>query len=205
VFPLEKSDLLLHLLYLDLVALAQQRQMLAVAFFDCREQGVAEATHLSSKLQCLLNQEQAAHRTDRLVQPADNRANVDPCRCGFDQHAGINWRGGKGQLSPPAFDIHAVANLEESVGHRVPVAEELIVAWNAEVERAPNAEKWPGGIRICPLRLRQAKVERELAFELHQRIAHRVEALRLELCEGFRADGALRRDTLRPRAQNIRR
>ena len=50
LFPLEKSDLLLYMLYFDLVALAQQCQVLAVDFFDRREQGVAEATHLSSEL-----------------------------------------------------------------------------------------------------------------------------------------------------------
>ena len=38
-------------------------------------------------------------------------------------------------------DVHAVADLEQPVGDRVPVAEQLVVARDAEVERAPDAEQ----------------------------------------------------------------
>ena len=58
LLPLQEPHLLRHLLNLDLVALAQQRQLLAVALLDRREQRGAEAAHLAAQLQRLLNQQQ---------------------------------------------------------------------------------------------------------------------------------------------------
>ena len=47
------------------------------------------------------------------------------------------------------------------------------------------------------------EVERELPFEVHQRVAHRVEASRLELGVGLRLHQSARRDPLRARAEQI--
>ena len=139
------------------MALAQQRQTSRRRLFSIADsKRVAQAAHFAAELERLLDQEQAAHGADRLVQPADDRADVDPGRRRLDQHAGIDRRVEQGKLAHHAFDVHAVADLEEPVGHRIPVAEQLFVARNAEVERAPDAEE-RSGRRPSPVRLRQAE------------------------------------------------
>ena len=64
----------------------------------------------------------------------------------LDQHAGIDRRIEQRELPHDALDVHAVADLEQPVGDGVPVAEQLVVARDAEVERAADAEE-----RAAPL------------------------------------------------------
>ena len=61
-----------------------------------------------------------------------------------------------------------MTDLEEPVGNRVPVAQELVVAGNAEVERASDAEQRAGIAAFASgLRIRVGEIERELALQIH--------------------------------------
>ena len=76
-------------------------------------------------------------------------ADIDPgCRC-LDQHARVNGRVEQSERANDALDIHAVANLEQPVGDGVPIAQHLVVARDAEVEGAPDAEERAGIPRRC--------------------------------------------------------
>src|SRR2546428_11084795 len=183
-FPLQEAHLLRHLLDLNLVALADQRKVFAVTLFQCREQRAAETTHYTAQFQRLLNQQHAAHRANRLIQPADDAADINPCcRC-LDQHAGVNRWIEQSERANHACYIHTMANLEEPVGAGVPVAQQLVVARNAEVECAPDSKKRagiPSGATACPL---GGEIEWELTFQVHQRVTDWSETLLLELREG---------------------
>ena len=138
-----------------------------------------EAAHFAAEFECLLDQQWRTHRAERLVQAADDRADVDSGRRCLDQHAGIDGRIEQGKLAHDAFDVHAVADLEQPVGHRIPVAEQLVVGRDAEVECASDAEQRSGGVRIVACVDGRLKIERKLAFEIDQRIADRVETFSL--------------------------
>ena len=89
---MQEAHLLRHLLDVDLVALAQQRQTLAIALLQRREQGVAKAANLAASSKAFWISNSTAHRAERLVQAADDRADVDPGCCRFDQHARVERR-----------------------------------------------------------------------------------------------------------------
>src|SRR5260370_39305048 len=68
-----------------------------------------------------------------------------------------------------------MTDLEESIGDRIPIAEELVVRWNAEVQSSPDAEQRLALVSILTLRRRVSEVERELRFEIYERVAHFVD------------------------------
>src|SRR5690349_1194394 len=120
--------------------LTDQRETLAVALFECGEQGATKSSHLAAEFQCFLHHGQTAHWSNGPVESADDATDIDPCRCRLNQHSRINRRIKKGQRADDTFDVHAVANLEEPVLHRIPIAEKLVVLRNTEVQRSPDAE-----------------------------------------------------------------
>src|SRR5215208_7171762 len=139
--------------------------MLTVLLFQGREQRTAQAPHLAAELQRLLNQQQGAHRAYRLVHSADDAPDIDPGRRRLDQHTGVDRRVEEGELAHHALDVHAMPNLVEPVGDRVPVREQLVVAWDAEVEGASDTEERTALVAAAPvLRRRQGEVEGELAL-----------------------------------------
>src|SRR5262249_3997474 len=80
-----------------------------------------------------------------------------------------------------------MANLEEPICDEVPVAQQLVVARDTEVEGTPNTEQCAGiprAVAACP-RIRESEIEGELALQIYQRIADRSETLLLELRKGF--------------------
>ena len=73
------------------------------------------------------------------------------------------------QLAEHALEVQAVANLEQAVGDRVPVRQQLVVARHAEVETATDAAEG-AGLRAGDGFVRQRReVEGQIALELFER------------------------------------
>src|SRR5260370_1021388 len=68
-----------------------------------------------------------------------------------------------------------MADLEEAIGDRIPIAEELVVRWNADGQSSADAEQRLALVSILTLRRRVSEVERELRFEIYERVAHFVD------------------------------
>src|SRR5205823_5540939 len=133
------------------------------------------------ELESLVDQRHRTQRPDGLIGRGDEAADVDAGRRRLDQHARIERRVEQRQLAHDALDVHAVADLVEAVGDRVPVGQQLWVAGNAEVQRAPDTQQRAAGVAVAGRRLRRGQVEGELGLELDQRVARRVQAELLEL------------------------
>ena len=189
VLPLQVAHVLGHLLQRDLVSLPQQRQLLGVALLQGAQQLAAERAHLAGDLQRLLDQQQRADRAERLVQAADDAADVDAGRGRRREHAGVERRVEQRELLHHALDVLAVADLEQPVGDGVPVAEQVLVLRDAEVQRAPDAEQRAALVaRVASAGRRGGhEVERELGLQADQRVGHAVQARLLELPEVLRA------------------
>ena len=146
VFPLQEACVLHQGLQRDLVGLAQQGELLALALFDRREQRRAERADFAGEFQRLLHQIGRAHRPERLVEAGDHAGDVDPRRRRLDQHARIERRVEQRQLLEDALDVLAVADLEQPVGDGVPIGEQRLVLRDAEIERAADAEQRPAHV-----------------------------------------------------------
>ncbi len=98
-----------------------------------------------------------------------------------------------------------MADLEQPVGHGVPVTQQVRVVQDAEKQGAADPEKrtvlYGGADDLGGER----RIERELVLQVDHRVAHRVEAGLLELCEVPSRYCAARRQLLRPRSQKVRR
>ena len=168
------------------MALANQSEVFGVAFFHRREQRVAKAADLAAEFQGLLNQDETADGTDRLVQAVDDARNIDSRCCRLDQHTGIYRWVEQSERSNDTRDIHAMANLEQAVGDSVPIAKQLFVGRNRKVECAPDS-KQRAGIRCAANRPRiwGREIEWKLPLQLHECIADRTETIFLELREAL--------------------
>ena len=122
---------------------AQDGERLGVLLLDRREQLPAQRLDLLADLRRPARQEPEPDQRQRLVEPADDRADVEPGGGRAGQHRRVDRRVEQRQLPEDALDVEAVADLEEPVGDGVPVAEQLVVARDAEVER---------GARCCSAR-----------------------------------------------------
>jgi hypothetical protein len=141
VAPLQEAHILCQLLQGDLVALAQLRQVLSIALLERREQRSAHGLDLGGELRRLLDERQRAQRPERLVEAADDGADVEPCRRGLHQHPRIERRIEQRELLKDALDVLAVADLEQTICHGVPIGEQGLVLRDAEIERTPDAKE----------------------------------------------------------------
>src|SRR5713101_5647840 len=156
--------------------------MFGVALFQRGEQRIAKAAYLATEFQRLLNQEQTADGADGLVHAADNGSDIDPRCCRLDQHARINRWVVQSERTNNALDIHAVANFEEPVGDSVPIAQQLVVGRNTEIESTPNTKKRAGIPAAAPRpRIRSGEVEWKLALQVHERVNDWSEAILIEM------------------------
>src|SRR5262249_25898717 len=118
-----------------------------------------------------------ANGADGLVEAVDDAPDVDPRRRRLDQQAGIYRRIEEREWAGYARNAHAMTNLEEPVGDRVPVFQHLFIARDAEVKRAPNAEERSGAISIPGAGGGEREIERKLALQVHHRVADWAEAV----------------------------
>src|SRR5688572_20614448 len=126
---------------MDFVALLDQRQLLSFPFLQGSEERRAEAAYFTTELQRFLDQDQATHRACRLIEATHSRAYGDTGFRRFNQHTRIERWVKKGEWAHHARDVHAMSNLEEPVRHGVPVAQQLVVARDAEVEGTPDTKE----------------------------------------------------------------
>ena len=129
---------LLHLPYRfkqrDLLIGPEQGQFLGILLLEGAQQRAAEAAHgLVQRISFLKHHREAVVR-QWSTQICQRARQVDARRASAHQHAGIDRRLEQRQLPHHALDVHAVAYLEEAVGDGVPILQQLIVGWNAEVE-----------------------------------------------------------------------
>src|SRR5262249_38828520 len=101
------------------------------------------------------------------------------------------------QLLKDAFNVQTMADLEEPIGHRVPVTEQLVVFRAAEVEQLRQRQR-----RLRAWRRQLAPDLRRQIFNRHQRVRETIE-LWLERIVRFRADSGARRDYVRPRPEDL--
>src|SRR5207245_294390 len=142
------------------------------------------------------NQRQATDRANRLIQAVDDAADVYPRCRGFHQHSRIQRWIEQGKWANDALDVHAVANLKQPIGDRVPIGQHPVVGRQAEVESAADAKERSasvGAIARGPGELR-SEVERELALKLYQSVANGAKSLLFKLLECFRLHRSLRRN-----------
>ena len=180
----------------DLLALAQQAQTFGVSLLQRREQRAAERLHVVAQLVGLLQQDVEAIERQRSVQVREDGADVHPGSHGLDQRARIDGRRKQRQLPRHAFEVHAVADLVEAVGHGVPNTEELVVLRDAEIQRRQGRGVRAG--RAAP------GCDRDEVLHLHQGVGEGVE-LGLQLVEGFDRRFVTRWHFLRPGPEDLRR
>ncbi len=122
-----------------LVPGAQDGQRLAVFLLHGRQQAVAQGFHLLDDLSGFLHEHLEAHQRQRLVEAVDDGAHIQPGRGRAGKQRWVDGRLKQGQLAEHALDVEAVADLEQAVRHRIPVAEQLVIVRHAEVERFTQA------------------------------------------------------------------
>ncbi len=118
---------------------SQQRQRFVVLLFHCRKQVCSERFHLLANFRGLRHEQLKSHKRQRLVQSADDRADVESRRGGSHEQCRIDRRIEQGQPLKNSLQIQTVVNLEQPVRHRVPILQESIVARYAEMQRVPDA------------------------------------------------------------------
>ena len=109
----------------------------------------AEAADLLREPHRATEQEAEAVVRRRRVEAGDHAAEVDAGRGRAHEQPGIDRRIEQRQLPHDALDVHAVADLEQPVGDRVPVLVELRVGRRAEVLRG-HAEHRRGAAASGP-------------------------------------------------------
>lgn len=65
---------------------------------------------------------------------AEHAANIHAGRPRLDEQAGIDGRVEQGELPRDALDVLAMAQLDKTVGHSLPVTQQLVVGRNLEIE-----------------------------------------------------------------------
>ena len=120
--------------HLDLLAGAEEGQGLGVALLQGGEERASEGGDLAGEL---LGDAQVRHEAvvrQRRVEGGDRGADVDPLRGGLGEEGRVDRRLEERERAADALEVQAVAELEEAVADDVPVAEELGVRRDAEVE-----------------------------------------------------------------------
>src|SRR5207302_408210 len=77
----------------------------------------------------------------RLIEAADDGADIEPCGGCANKQCRIDWRIIQRKPLEHPLKIKAVVNFEETVSDRVPVGEKLVVARDAEVQSLPDARQ----------------------------------------------------------------
>jgi hypothetical protein len=155
------------------VRLAQCRQRLGVALLQRGEQPGAEADELLGEAFGPLDHHREAVVRRGGGQVGQHAVQVHPGRHRPDQYPRIDRRFEQRQRPGHALDVLPVPDLEQPVGHRVPVAQQLVVDRQAEVEGA--AER--GVDRVGAVAV---DGEGEGVLQGYQRIGEVVEAPRVE-------------------------
>ena len=116
--------------------------MLAVALLECGEERAAE--RLAPRPQARApSGSTSGERTGPIgwFRPATMLPMSMPGRRCLDQHPGVDRRVEQGELADHPLDVHAVADLEQPVGHYVPVRSSWSFGGNAEVKSAADPEQ----------------------------------------------------------------
>ena len=85
------------------------------------------------------DQELEAHQRQGLIEPAHDGADIESGSGGTHQKGRVDWRVKERELLKHSLEVEAVMNLEQPVRHCIPVAEQLVVSRDAEVQCLPDA------------------------------------------------------------------
>src|SRR5688572_7263436 len=174
----------------------QNCKRFVVLFFNRGQQVVSERLNFLAYLCRFHKQNLEAHERQRLIETTYDGRNVESCSRGPRKQRRIDRRLEERELPKDAANVEAVANLEETIGNRVPVAQQFVVTRYAEVERVADAEHCIELTVISLITRTIRDVVRNIAFKFDERIAESVEIV-FEVCISLRAHFSLLRHCLR--------
>ncbi len=110
----------------------------------------------------MLQERVEAIERQRRVEIGEPAADIDATGDGFDERGRIDRRFEQRQLPHDALDVHAVSNLEQPIGDRVPICQHVVVLRQTEVERLRQL----GKLTYCPGSRAEQLSKRQTSFTI---------------------------------------
>src|SRR5450755_2793698 len=112
---------------------AEKSQLFRVLLFEGGEEGCAQRLEVVAQLGRFLQHNVKPVGREGSIDIVEHTRDIDAGSDCSDKQPRIDFWFEYGQRALYSFDVHAMANLEQPIGDRVPITEQIVVGGDAEV------------------------------------------------------------------------